>query len=512
MSDKDLLKFELNNKLKILKDIRHEIKKKRFILDENREKFGFDDMTQLTKVKNTSEVKGYPFVASKIESKILKGVKIGLKVVPIETKFDKHEHPTNLEFLALKELTDNIVCKNISPHIVYYLAHNKISNKSRALKFLNLKRLEVEEHIRTHSNMLVSEYIEGGSLDGWVYDIYETDEEIKDEDWRAVVFQLIYTISIIQHYYKMMHNDFHYGNILIDTSIKKNPGQYFVYTINNKTYYLPNTGAIPKLWDFEFAMAYSDKIPDFYPNKFIIGNCEYDRKKHITKEPILEEDDSLDSDDLNVPYNYNEVYDLHYFLTSLLDLYISQELFDWILEIYPNELIPREDSDRSSDSSSDSSSERSTDSSSKADSKANSKAYSKAEHDKQYIKHEVEDELKDKLDKISIESKSNDTNESESDNSESDNSESDNSESDNTENDNTESDNSESDDSESGNSSSSNNYNRYLSEGRMKNGVENEFKDLPKPLAILEHKFFDSFKNKPNDFDESKAIYFKAGF
>lgn len=477
------LKFELANKIKLLKDIRHEIKKKRFILDESRERFGFDDMTQLTKVKNTSEVKGYPFVASKLESKVLKGVKVGLKVVPVETKFEKHEHPTNLEFLALKELTENIVCKNISPHIVFYLASQKVSNKSRALKFLNLKRLEVEELIRTSSNMLVSEYIEGGSLDSWIYDIYENDEEISDKDWRIIVFQLIYTIAVIQHYYRMMHNDFHYGNILMDTSVKKIDGQYFVYEIDGQTYYVPNNGVIPKLWDFEFAMVYSDKVPDFYPNKFIIGNCQYDRKRHITKEPVPGDNNSFESDDLNVPYNYNEVYDLHYFLTSLLDLYISQELFDWILEVYPDELIPREESDSSSDSSS-------------------SGSDSSEEDDE-----DDEDELQDKLDNITLsdddESSSHSHSESSSDSHSNSSHSSDNSDS-------SESD-SDDDEDDDNSSSSSGLYNRYLSEGRLKNGVEKDF-ELPTPLSILNNKLFDEFRNKPADFDESKAVYFKSGF
>lgn len=470
------VKFTLENRIKILKDIRHEIKKKRFILDESRDKFGFDDMTQLTKVKNTSEVKGYPFVASKIESKLLKGIKVGLKVVPIETKFDKNEHPTNLEFIALKELTENIVCKNISPHIAFYLSTQRVSNKSRALKFLNLKRLEVEELIRTHSNMLISEYIEGGSLDNWIYNIYENDSEIADDEWRVLVFQLIYTIAVIQHYYRMMHNDFHYGNILIDTSVKKVDGQYFVYEIDGQTYYIPNTGFIPKLWDFEFAMVYSDKVPDFYPNKFIIGNCAYDRKTHITKEPNLEEESSLDSDDLNVPYNYNQVYDLHYFLTSLLDLYISQELFDWILEVYPDELIPREESDSSSDSSS--SSDDSSEASSRSSDKSSDKSSDGSSESEQ--SNESKHSLEDKLENLDISSDS----DSESNAS----------------------------NSKSVSDYSSDPYNRYLSEGRMKNGIEKEFADLPTPLSILKNKFFELFKSKPSDFDSTKAIYFKAGF
>jgi serine/threonine protein kinase len=474
------LKFDLENKIRVLKNVRHEIRKKRFILDESREKFGFDDMTQLSKVKNTSEVKGYPFVASKLESKVLKGLKIGLKVVPIETKYEKHEHPTNLEFLALKELTDNIVCKMISPHIVFYLGNQKVSNKSKALKFLNLKRLEVEEKIRSNSNMLISEYIEGGSLDNWIYEIYENDSKISDKDWRIIVFQLIYTISIIQHYYRMMHNDFHYGNILMDTSIKKVDKQYFVYKIDGEKYYIPNNGVLPKLWDFEFAMTFSNKIPDFYPNKFIIGDCEYDRKNHITKEPVIKDNESLESDDLNVPYNYNDVYDLHYFLTSLLDLYISQELFDWILEIYPDEVIPRENSDSESDSESDSYSDSHSDNHS--DNEENSNNSSNKLIDKlDRVTLSESDNTSDMLDEVSSHQTSSSSSSSSSLSS------------------------------SSSSSSSSRVYNRYLSDGRLKNGIEKEF-NLPTPLMILKNKLFDEFRNKPLDFDESNAIYFKAGF
>lgn len=54
-------------------------------------------------------------------------------------------------------------------------------------------------------------------------------------------------------------------------------------------------------------------------------------------------------------------------------------------------------------------------------------------------------------------------------------------------------------------------YNRYLSDGRLKNGIEKEF-NLPTPLMILKNKLFDEFRHKPLDFDESNAIYFKAGF
>jgi hypothetical protein len=430
----------LLQKQKHLNEIRHEIKKKRIIFDEGKEKFGMDELSQLMKVKNTSEVKGYPLRISKGST-----FKAALKIVPIETKYNKEEHPCNLEYIMLKELTDNIVNKNISPHITHYLGAQKVSNKCRAIKHLNLKRLEIEDKIRTHSTMLISEYVEGGSLDNWIFNTYEDDEEIDDTTWRNIVFQLIYTLAVLQHYYKFMHNDFHYGNILVDNKIKS--GGYFVYEINGSKYYLPNTGVIPKIWDLEFAMAYSDNVKDGYPNKFIVGPHYYDRKQHKT---IIDKEDEVEQD-YNVPYNYNEVYDLHYVLTSLLDLYISQEIFDWIISIYPQELIP-------DDCSSKSHSPASTYESKSSKSKSNESSESS------------ELESSDSNDQSSSDS-SDDSSDLDSDLGES----------------------------------------QYIDEGRLINGIERQF-DLPTPLNLLKHHIFDKFKTKPEDFDENSAVYFKAGF
>ena len=447
-------RIDLLKKTKMLNDIKHEFKRKRFVLDEGKEKFGMDEMTQLIKVKNISEIKGYPFRISKNNLILSHHVKLAAKIVPIESKYNKNEHPSHLEYIILKHLTNDIINNNISPHITHYLGTQKVSNKSRALKHLNLKRLEIEEKIRTHSNLLLSEYVEGGSLDNWIFNTYENDEEINDTQWKYIVFQLIYTLAIIQHYYRMMHNDFHYGNILIDTNIK--PSGYFVYEINGISYYIKNTGIIPKIWDFEFSMIYSNKIPDSYPNKFIIGSYHYDRKSHKT---ILTEEELKEDERQNVPYNYNEVYDLHYFLTSLLDLHISDELYDWIIELYPDELIPEQDS-------------------------SSSGSY-----------------LSTKLSNITFTNSDSELNISDSDNDDND---------DNDNSDNSDNSDSDSDDSDNNDSDNDTNKNPYLSDDRLINGVETQF-NLPKPLSLLKHKFFESLTIKPKDFDKSTAIYFKSG-
>ena len=95
------LTFDFEEKCKILKNIRNDIKKKRILLDESKDYFGLDEMSLLTKVKNTSEIKGYPFKASK-KGKSLRGIKMGLKVVPIETKYKKDQHPSNSDIIIVE--------------------------------------------------------------------------------------------------------------------------------------------------------------------------------------------------------------------------------------------------------------------------------------------------------------------------------------------------------------------------------------------------------------------------
>ena len=46
----------------------------------------------------------------------------------------------------------------------------------------------------------------------------------------------------------------------------------------------------------------------------------------------------------------------------------------------------------------------------------------------------------------------------------------------------------------------------------MKCGVEEQFQNLPIPVNIITHEFFDFLRIKPDDFDEKTAMYFDAGF
>jgi hypothetical protein len=347
-------KYSYKDKTEYLKSIRKAIKNKKIIFDDTKSNFGFDKMKLLTKVNNTSEVKGYPFELYNKDEYKESNFKYALKVVPTELKFDKKCNPSALEIKLLKNLTSDLVDTNICPSIVYYLTNIKSVNRCEALKCIDLKRLEAEDRIRKNSCILISEFINGSNLRDWVYDRCDRNDEPSNIEWQGLIFQILYTLFVLQDKYKLMHNDMHYGNILMDTSIKA--GGYFVYKLIDKNnvetvYYIKNYGVIPKLWDFEFSMMYSDEISDLFPNKLVIGDMGYNKKEHKT---IEEYSRSSGKYSYNMPVQYNRIYDSHYFLCSLFDLVISQEVFDWIKSIYPEDVIPS-DSSSSSDGSSESS-------------------------------------------------------------------------------------------------------------------------------------------------------------
>jgi len=62
----------------------------------------------------------------------------------------------------------------------------------------------------------------------------------------SFVFQTVAALYTLEKYFKMTHNDLHYGNILVH---KVQPGGFWEYRIDGVNYYVPNLGYIFLLWD-----------------------------------------------------------------------------------------------------------------------------------------------------------------------------------------------------------------------------------------------------------------------
>lgn len=164
-------------------------------------------------------------------------------------------------------LTNQLIFQNICPHFI----ENYTWEFPRSDKLF----------------YLFNEYVNGRDMYNFI------SEEHSDDLWFNILFQLMVGIICYRKYFNMVHCDLHTGNILLQ---KVKPGGYWVYTINNKTYYLPNLGYICIINDFGFA---------WIPGKIQVDWLYDEKLRYMTQ-------------------NGKEFYDLAYFLQCLTLKYLPK--------------------------------------------------------------------------------------------------------------------------------------------------------------------------------------------
>ena len=206
------------------------------------------------------------------------------------------KRPENAELMMIK-LLSQFVRSAESPHLVLpittfntsikpflSLTKNNIVDNKKFEQFI--ERYEKGEYYQNVS-VLISEWADGGDLLDYLRKNYKT---FKVRHWRAIFFQILSVIAIIQNKYPgFRHNDLKANNLLInlmDMSKKK-----YKYIINGQIYIVPNIGFQIKLWDFDFAC-----IPN------IVSNSKVD--SDWTKK-------------INISSTQNRYYDVHYFFNTL---------------------------------------------------------------------------------------------------------------------------------------------------------------------------------------------------
>ena len=97
--------------------------------------------------------------------------------------------------------------------------------------------------------------------------------------FHSFIFQILSGIYSIHKLCNICHFDLHGGNILI-SNIEANG--YWLYSINNNDYYIPNYGYILKIWDFGRSMILNtDDFIDICSQ--IIHQCKRFYKEHFKK-------------------------------------------------------------------------------------------------------------------------------------------------------------------------------------------------------------------------------------
>lgn len=80
------------------------------------------------------------------------------------------------------------------------------------------------------------------TLEEWIIE----NDNFSLEEWKSILFQIIFALSFIQDRFNMVHNDLHCDNIMFS----KTEQEYFYYIIDHIVYRVPTFGRVVKIIDF----------------------------------------------------------------------------------------------------------------------------------------------------------------------------------------------------------------------------------------------------------------------
>ena len=127
------------------------------------------------------------------------------------------------------------------------------------------------------------------TLDSYI----ENKDEITNEEWKSIIFQVLSMLYTYQKVFDFTHNDLHTNNIMYQETDKK----FLYYKINNKHYKVPTFGKLFKIIDFGRSI-YKYKgclcISDSYHPKGDAAS-QYNIKPYFNEnKPIVEPNKSFD--------------------------------------------------------------------------------------------------------------------------------------------------------------------------------------------------------------------------
>jgi hypothetical protein len=69
---------------------------------------------------------------------------------------------------------------------------------------------------------------------------------VNDEEWLAILFQIVFSLAVAQKEYGFVHNDLHTNNVMWS----KTDEPYFYYNVNGTLYKVPTFGKVIKIIDY----------------------------------------------------------------------------------------------------------------------------------------------------------------------------------------------------------------------------------------------------------------------
>lgn len=239
-------------------------------------------------------------------------VNFGVKVVAYPRKsygnINDPKRPENAELMIIT-LLSQFVKNGLTPHIVLPIStfNTKIhvftglieeglivpskNDKKKYEKYQEFVEKYKKNYYHSNVSVLMSEWANEGDLLDF---IKRRNLCLELKLWRAIFFQIISTLAVIQSKYpSFRHNDLKANNVLMQKI--GNRGTHFSYKINNRQFIYPSVGYQIKIWDFDFAC-----IPGIADNFKVSAKW---------------------TNRINVKPEQNKYYDVHFFFCTLIGFF-----------------------------------------------------------------------------------------------------------------------------------------------------------------------------------------------
>lgn len=273
-------------------------------------RFGLDSINWIPGNWQPDTRKAYIF---KVSSALLSH-KIYGKLILRDRKYSTMDHPKDIEHQVLLYICRQVrpLAPHLFPHVLKVLP---IGIYNRSLCPIPLYDHQNLGHDMLHEDCVL---VMTRAYDSTLYQVIEA-EVLSVEELTVIIFQICWMLMLVQCELQMVHRDFHTENILLSHQPQP-PSKYKLdYEGRHTVFTLPATGITPVMWDVE-------------------GSLTFNSICHHPHNPL----GSLPDIDA-VPTAFNAAYDLHFFLMCLLDLSIPPQIRDWIISLYPPELVPQMD-------------------------------------------------------------------------------------------------------------------------------------------------------------------------
>ena len=175
------------------------------------------------------------------QTTICSNIVVGVKIYYFGDNNTSNKQLNN-DITIIERLSNEFVITKITPHLILYI--RKYETNTNDILQISENKLQIFNYVHTKKQKIViTEWADMGTL-------YENKNIICDH-FNIFLFQLLYTLHVIRFKYPdFRHRDLHAENILVSKTNNISNG-YFVYKLDDKTYYIPDVGFQIKIWDFD---------------------------------------------------------------------------------------------------------------------------------------------------------------------------------------------------------------------------------------------------------------------